>query len=196
MKWWDDIWLNEGFATYMEYMSGNVLYPQWEIWKSYIATDLVAALTADALVRTHPIHVPISRPNEVNEIFDDVTYSKGSAMIRMLATFIGPEKMQEGLRIYLNRFLYGNTQADDLWQALSEASGHNVKEMMDSWILHPGYPLLSVSKTDDSTLTITRKRMYASGRSDDSNYKQIIVLFFNTICYFFLIQRDLIGGFL
>lgn len=168
MKWWDDIWLNEGFATYMEKFSGDYLYPQWETWKSYVAGDFMSALTVDALAGTHPIHIPINKPSDLKEIFDIVTYSKGSAMIRMLATFIGPEKMRDGLRLYLSRFLYGNTQADDLWQALSDVSGKDIKGMMDSWILHPGYPLLSVSRTDDSTLTITRRRMYSSGKSDDS----------------------------
>lgn len=170
MKWWDDIWLNEGFATYMSYFAGEHLYPQWEFWKSYIVSYMLMALDCDSLARTHPVHVKIGRPSEVNEIFDDVTYSKGSAVVRMLAAFLGPEKMRDGLKVYLNRFLYGNTQADDLWKALSDVSGHDIKKMMDSWIMNPGYPLLSVTKVDDSSIKIERKRMHSSGRTDDSKY--------------------------
>ena len=173
MKWWDDLWLNEGFATYMEYFSIDKLHPEWEVWKSYVCDDFSDSLKLDALTSTHPVHVHVNTPNEINEIFDDISYAKGSTVIRMLAAFVGEEKFRDGLRLYLSRFKYGNTATDDLWAAISETSGADIKQMMDSWVRRPGFPLLTVHRASDTAITITQSRMLSSGKKEEKEKEEL-----------------------
>lgn len=167
MKWWDDLWLNEGFATYMEYLPIDKHYPEWEVWNAYVSDDFCTALELDSLESSHPIHVHVNTPSEINEIFDTISYAKGSTVIRMLASFIGEAKFREGIRAYLNRFKYENTSTDDLWEALSEVSGTDIKQMMDSWVRKPGFPLLKVSRISNRKIGITQSRMLSAGDSGE-----------------------------
>src|SRR3989344_3967776 len=101
MKWWTHLWLNEGFASYIEYLAVDHLFPSWQIWDRFVVADLAQALKLDALANTHPIEVPVHHPDEISEIFDAVSYSKGASVIRMLAEYIGEKDFRDGLRHYL-----------------------------------------------------------------------------------------------
>jgi len=147
MKWWTDLWLNEGFASYIEYLAIDNIFPKWQIWKQFVSRELGIALRLDSLATTHPIEVPVNHPNEISEIFDAVSYSKGAVVIRMIAEYLGERDFQKGLSLYLKRHSYGNAETKDLWQALEEVSGKPVGKIMADWTKQSGYPILSVHKT-------------------------------------------------
>lgn len=149
MDFWDGLWLNEGFATWMSWYSCNVFYPEWKVWESYVTDNLQSALGLDSLRSSHPIEVPVKRSDEVNEIFDAISYSKGSCVIRMITKYIGEDVFMEGIRRYLKKHAYGNTQTGDLWAALSEASGKDIPKMMDIWTKKVGFPVVAVTEKSD-----------------------------------------------
>ncbi|KAL1611048.1 Aminopeptidase 2 mitochondrial [Nothophoma quercina] len=150
MDFWEGLWLNEGFATWMSWYSCNVFYPDWKVWEGYVTDTLAGALSLDALRSSHPIEVPIKRADEINQIFDAISYSKGSSVIRMISKYLGEDVFMEGIRRYLKKHAYGNTQTGDLWAALSDASGKDVEKVMDIWTKKVGFPVVSVTENDDS----------------------------------------------
>ncbi|KAF1950718.1 hypothetical protein CC80DRAFT_496632 [Byssothecium circinans] len=150
MDFWDGLWLNEGFATWMSWYSCNVFYPDWKVWEGYVTDDLASALSLDSLRSSHPIEVPVKRAEDINQIFDAISYSKGSCVLRMISKYLGEETFMEGVRRYLKKHAYGNTQTGDLWAALSDASGKNVEEVMDIWTKHVGFPVITVTEGTDS----------------------------------------------
>ncbi|KAL9083473.1 MAG: hypothetical protein Q9159_005768 [Coniocarpon cinnabarinum] len=150
MDFWEGLWLNEGFATWMSWFSCNEFYPEWKVWQSYVTDNLAGALSLDSLRSSHPVEVPVKRADEVNQIFDAISYSKGSCVLRMVSKFLGEETFLEGIRRYLKKHAYGNTQTTDLWNALSDASGKNVADVMHVWTREVGYPVLSVTEQGDN----------------------------------------------
>ena len=146
MDFWDGLWLNEGFATWMSWYSCNKFYPEWKIWESYVTDSLDQALALDSLRSSHPIEVPVKRADEVNEIFDAISYAKGSSVLRMLSKYLGEDTFMEGIRRYLKKHAYGNTRTEDLWASLADASGKPVEEVMSIWTKNVGYPVVSVSE--------------------------------------------------
>ena len=144
MEWWSDLWLNEGFATWAAFMATNEFFPEWKMWENFVTNEHNNAIELDQLSTSHPISNDVKKATEVNEIFDAITYSKGACVIRMLADFLGEIPFRDGLRKYLNKYQYKNAQTSDLWDSLSEVSGKNVAEMMDSWINTVGFPLVEV----------------------------------------------------
>ena len=157
MDFWDGLWLNEGFATWMSWYSCNTFYPEWKVWQSYVTDTLQSALGLDGLRSSHPIEVPVKRADEVNQIFDAISYSKGSCVIRMISKYLGEDVFMEGIRRYLKKHAYGNTTTEDLWAALSDASGKDVVHIADVWTKNVGYPVLSV-REDDATSTVFVKQ--------------------------------------
>lgn len=149
MDFWDGLWLNEGFATWMSWYSCNVFYPEWKVWQGYVTDNLQSALSLDSLRSSHPIEVPVKRADEVNQIFDAISYSKGSCVLRMISTYIGEDVFMEGIRQYLKKHAYGNTQTGDLWAALSAASGQDLSKVMDIWTKNVGYPVITVTENAD-----------------------------------------------
>lgn len=149
MDFWDGLWLNEGFATWMSWYSCNVFYPEWKVWQNYVTDNLQSALSLDSIRSSHPIEVPVKRADEVNQIFDAISYSKGSCVLRMIASYLGEDVFMEGIRQYLKKHAYGNTQTGDLWDALSKASGKDVSAVMDIWTKRVGYPVVSVTENED-----------------------------------------------
>lgn len=147
MRWWTDLWLNEGFASWIEYMAVDRIFPEWQMWTQFIAEEQQAALRLDALENTHPIEVPVHHPDEIRTIFDTISYSKGSSIIHMLNDYLGPDIFREGLRHYLQKHAYKNTDTVDLWEALSEKSGKDVKAFMHNWTSEPGFPIVKASFT-------------------------------------------------
>lgn len=148
MDFWEGLWLNEGFATWMSWYAANSFFPEWKVWQAYVTDDLASALSLDSLRSSHPVEVPIKRADEINQIFDAISYSKGSCILRMIARFLGEDTFLAGVRLYLDRHAYGNTTTNDLWNALSEASGKDVAKIMDIWTRHVGYPVLTVSEDE------------------------------------------------
>lgn len=164
MDFWDGLWLNEGFATWMSWYSCNVFYPEWKVWETYVIDNLQGALSLDSLRSSHPIEVPVKRADEINQIFDAISYSKGSSVLRMISKYLGEENFLEGIRRYLKRHAYGNTQTGDLWAALSEASGKPVQEVMEVWTKNVGFPVVSVSENKDAgTITAKQNRFLRTG---------------------------------
>jgi aminopeptidase 2 len=150
MDFWDGLWLNEGFATWMSWYSCNVFYPDWKVWEGYVTDNLAGALSLDSLRSSHPIEVPIKRADEINQIFDAISYSKGSSVIRMISKYVGEETFMEGIRRYLKKHAFGNTETGDLWAALSDASGKDVGKVMDIWTKKVGFPVVTVTEGTDS----------------------------------------------
>ncbi|MEW6440418.1 MAG: M1 family metallopeptidase [bacterium] len=146
MAWWTHLWLNEGFATYLQYLAVDRLFPEWEVWTQFVASEHGRALRLDGLSESHPIEVEVRDPSEISEIFDAISYSKGAAVIRMLAAQLGTEALRKGLQIYLTRHAYGNATTEDLWSDLGEASGVPVKAIMDTWTKQTGYPVVSLEQ--------------------------------------------------
>ncbi len=148
MRWWTDLWLNEGFAERMAYLPMDHFYPEWEIWTDMVLDQQQVAFKFDALANTHPIQVPINNPEEIRTIFDNISYDKGACCIHMLEQFLGHDVFRDGLRYYLKKHSYGNTNTTDLWQALEDVSGKPVKDFMAVWIEQPGFPLVRAEVTD------------------------------------------------
>ncbi|KAF2764464.1 hypothetical protein EJ03DRAFT_385927 [Teratosphaeria nubilosa] len=157
MDFWDGLWLNEGFATWMSWYSCNHFFPEWKVWQGYVTDSLQSALGLDGLRSSHPIEVPVKRADEINQIFDAISYEKGSCVIRMVSKHLGEDVFMEGIRRYLKKHAYGNTETGDLWAALSDASGKDVERIADIWTKNVGYPVLSVQE-DAANTAITVKQ--------------------------------------
>lgn len=142
MEWWTHLWLNEGFASYIEYLAIDKLFPKWDIWTQFSTNELGVALRLDALLHTHPIEIPVHHPNEIGEIFDEVSYSKGASIIRMLASYLGEKDFRDGLRYYLKKHSYKNTETIHLWQAFEKVTKKPVAKIMRNWTSKPGYPVV------------------------------------------------------
>lgn len=164
MDWWEGLWLNEGFATLMSWLSCNYFYPEWRVWENYVTDNLQSALGLDSLRSSHPIEVPVKRASEVDQIFDAISYSKGSCVLRMISTYLGEDTFLEGVRRYIKKHAYGNTQTEDLWAALEDASGKPVKEIMSIWTKNVGYPVVQVSENkDDGSIHVKQNRFLRTG---------------------------------
>ncbi|HEV3132708.1 MAG TPA: M1 family metallopeptidase [Acidimicrobiales bacterium] len=152
MKWWNGIWLNEAFATFMEVLAVDAFRPEWQRWVSF-GVEREAAMAVDGLHATRPVEFPVGRPEEAQGMFDVLTYQKGGSVLRMLEQFVGPDVFREGINDYLTTHRYGNTETSDLWDALERSSGRAVRTIMDTWINQGGYPLVRVG--DDGSLAQT-----------------------------------------
>jgi len=144
MAWWDDLWLNESFASWMGAKTTGALHPEWKMWTQFLEEDIVRGLALDGLKSSHPIEVPVRDPAEIREIFDDISYSKGASILRMLEQFLGEATFRRGIRDYLKAHAYGNARTEDLWRALTAASRQPVRALMGSWTRQTGFPLLDV----------------------------------------------------
>ncbi|HEY6531201.1 MAG TPA: M1 family metallopeptidase, partial [Acidimicrobiales bacterium] len=159
MKWWNGIWLNEAFATFMEMHATDAFRPEWERWVSF-GLSRTAAFDTDALSSTRPIEYPVVSPAEAEGMFDILTYEKGAAVVRMLEQYLGADEFREGIRSYLRTHAYGNTETTDLWDAIEDATGEPVRRIMDSWIFQGGFPVITVELFDDgSTVRFSQQRL-------------------------------------
>ncbi len=168
MSWWTDLWLNEGFASYMENLCIDNLFPHWHVWNLFLADRYSLAQRLDSLKNSHPVEVEVNHPDEINEIFDMVSYAKGSAIIRMLAEYIGEEMFKVGLRHYLKKHSYKNTKTTDLWDSFEKVSGKPVKKIMNSWTKQTGYPLVSTSFSKKG-VELKQERFFSSRISNKNN---------------------------
>ncbi|KAL8563888.1 hypothetical protein ACOMHN_049544 [Nucella lapillus] len=170
MKWWDDLWLNEGFAAFTEYIGAGIAEPSFRLNEQFVLQRMQRAFHVDAFTSSHPIHVAVKDPAEINEIFDEISYDKGASLIAMLQAFIGEKAFKNGLHNYLTKYSYGNARSDDLWKSLQDASNMSrsltVKDVMDSWILQMGYPVVTVRRRSGSPhLLLTQERFLLSNSS-------------------------------
>ena len=174
MEWWTHLWLIEGYANWMEYFCVNALFPEWNVWSTYVFQDLNRALDLDALANSHAIEIEVKSPDEVDEIFDAISYSKGSAVIRMLENYLGSDAFQKGLHTYLTKYKYANALTDDLWRELELSTGKPVSKVMQAWTRQTGFPLLSVhgeSSVNSSgklSITLSQRRFFADGSTSGS----------------------------
>lgn len=159
MVWWDDLWLNEAFATWMAFKTVDQWKPEWRIWLDFDGGKR-SALSLDALKSTHPIRGEVRNAEEAGEAFDLITYEKGGAVLRMIEGYLGAEKFREGIRAYMKRHARANAVADDLWNALAEASKEPVLELANAWIRQSGFPLVTASLNGGS-VRLAQRRFYS-----------------------------------
>ncbi len=150
MRWWNGIWLNEAFATFMEMKATDAYRPSWGRWETFGMARFMAA-EVDSLRSTRPVEFEVVTPADADAMFDILTYQKGAAVVRMLEQYLGEDVFRDGIRRYLRTHEYGNTETHDLWNALEAASGEPVRTMMESWIFQGGYPVVSVTTSDGPT---------------------------------------------
>lgn len=185
MEWWTHLWLNEGFASWIEYLCVDHCFPEFDVWTQFINTDLGRALELDALHNSHAIEIEVGRPSEVDEIFDAISYSKGASVIRMLHNYIGDEDFRKGMNLYLTKHEYNNTVTEDLWSALEKASGKPVRDMMSTWTSQKGFPVIKVSQQQEGNkriLTLEQEKFCADGKQagDGLNYKWMVPISVST----------------
>lgn len=176
MAWWNDLWLNESFASVMEYVALDALYPEWDIWLEFNGNDVIHALRRDALDGVQPISVTVSHPDEIATLFDpSIVYAKGARLLRMLETYIGDEAMRKGLQTYFARHAYGNTVSDDLWSCLSEASGEDVAGVMHTWMNQAGYPVITATVDDNKhgSIILTQQQFFIGQKNSDNRLWRI-----------------------
>lgn len=147
MKWWDDLWLNESFATLMEYIAVDALYPDWNIWLTFASSETLAAQRRDCLPGIQAVRTPVHHPDEISTLFDAaIVYAKGAKLLKMLYHFIGEQAFKNGLQHYFKQHAYANTTGLDLWTALGKATGEDLGGFMQAWLDKPGYPVVSASQ--------------------------------------------------
>ena len=160
MKWWNNLWLNESFATLMEYLATDALHPDWRQWDEFANNEGVAALRRDSIDGVQPVQTDVSSPAEISALFDGaIVYAKGGRLLRMMQLWIGDEAFRAGLKQYFTRFKYSNTTGDDLWECLSQASGKDVGALMNTWISQPGYPVV-YALLDNGELTLRQEQFF------------------------------------
>ena len=174
MKWWDGIWLNEAFASFMEMKAVEAKHPEWDRWLAFAAdrgAERFDALIVDALAASRPVEFEVGSPQEADEMFDALTYGKGSAVLRMIEQFIGEDAFRDGVGRYLRDHAYGNTETSDLWAALDQASDYAVGEIMDTWILQAGYPLIEVRPVEGGLRLSQRRFLLIPDETDQTTFQ-------------------------
>ena len=179
MDWWKELWLNESFATWVEYWAVDQLFPSWQIFTQFVNDETGRAMELDALKSSHPVEVDLANAHEIDDIFDAISYSKGGSVLRMAVEFIGMDAFKTGLVNYLDHFKFGNATTKDLWDFLGKAANKDLTGILDSWILKQGYPMLTVNRVDAETIEIVQERFLSSGKAsaeDDTTVWEIPLL--------------------
>lgn len=160
MKYWDGLWLKEGFATLMSWLATDKLFPSWNVWDKYTAGSLQSALELDSLRGSHAVELEIQNATEAKQVFDDISYEKGCAVLMMISGELGPERFLKGVRLYLKRYAYGNSTSDDLWSSIEEATAVPVREKMHIWTKRSGYPVVAITEvTEDESQRVVAVRI-------------------------------------
>jgi tricorn protease interacting factor F2/3 len=157
MQWWNDLWLNESFATFMATKFVDKFYPQWDLWNQFVEDAMNTAMSLDSMKSTHPIDVKVDKTSEIREIFDAISYDKGGCVLRMLEHYVGEVNFQKGLKQYLYDFRYKNAQGQDLWDAIGKVSKMPVRSMVSTWLTQPGFPVIEI-RQQNSTLHLKQRR--------------------------------------
>lgn len=160
MEWWNDLWLNESFATLMEYLAVDALHPEWNMWLEFATNESIMALRRDAIDGVQAVQVDVQHPDEISTLFDGaIVYAKGARLLRMIQTFIGNDAFQAGLKSYFEKHAYKNTIGNDLWNELGVASGKDVAGIMNTWISQSGYPVVSVTR-EGNDVTLSQQQFF------------------------------------
>ncbi|KAF7648502.1 hypothetical protein LDENG_00156040, partial [Lucifuga dentata] len=167
MDWWDDLWLNEGFASFFEYVGVEKAEPDWGMRDIMIISDVLPVMVDDALLSSHPIIVNVSTPAEITSVFDAISYSKGASILRMLEDWMGKDLFRDGCRKYLKDFRFQNAKTANFWQSLAEVSGLPIAEVMDTWTKQMGYPVLDLSVSETQAM-LRQKRFLLDPKADAS----------------------------
>lgn len=175
MKWWDDLWLNESFATYMAYKAIDRFFPEWTIWNEYISYALFGAMSLDSLKSTRSIKSHVTHVSQIDELFDEIAYEKGGSILRMLDCYLGYDVFEQGLKKYITTYAYGNAEATEFWKCLQEASRLPVVEIMKSYIVQKGFPEIHIEKTKRG-VRISQKRFLFSGRDTKTKWHVPVML--------------------
>ena len=170
MRWWNGLWLKEAFATFMAQVCIDAMKPEWHVWDTF-GLDRTAALETDALESTRAIEYPVHSPHDAEGMYDVLTYEKGAAVLRMLEQYLGADEFRAGVRAYLSKHAYGNTENTDLWDAIEAATSEPARRIMDAWIFQGGYPLVRVSPgADGSSARLTQRRFVYSDIADATQW--------------------------
>lgn len=162
MKWWDELWLNEGFATWVGYTAVDYLQPEWDIFNIVVSESLQKSLHLDGLRSSHPIHVPVIDAVDIDQLFDAISYHKGSSIILMLSNYLGIDCFLDGVSSYLNSNKFDNATTVDLWNAIGQVSGKPVNKMMENWTGKIGFPIVNV-EFNENNLVVTQSRFLSTG---------------------------------
>ncbi len=166
MKWWDDLWLNESFASFMEHIALDALHPDWFQWEQYTASDVIASSSRDIFKDVQSVRIEVNHPDEISTIFDGaIVYAKGGRLLKMMREYIGDKAFRAGLETYFKQYAYANTTRDDLWHEMSEASKKDINAFMDPWLEQSGMPVISVTHHKD-TVDLTQKRFVLDAEND------------------------------
>lgn len=169
MKWWNDLWLNESFASLVEYTAVDALEPSWNVWLDFASSESIAALQRDSLAGVQSVQTDVNHPDEISTLFDGaIVYAKGARLLQMLQNYIGDQTFQIGLKNYFKKYAYKNTEAVDLWNSLSESSNKNIAAFMTKWIVQPGFPVLHVREKDNQILLSQERLTNSSNKESDT----------------------------
>ncbi len=176
MKWWNGIWLNEAFATFMEVAACDAFRPPWKRWENF-SLERTVAFEADSLTSTRPVEYEVRSPADAEGMFDVLTYQKGGALLRMLEQYLGEERFRDGIRHYLALYAYRNAETSDLWDALEQSTGEPVRRIMDTWIWQGGFPLVSVRRrADGHCLVLSQRRFLFEGEDDGTRWSIPVIV--------------------
>ncbi len=175
MSWWNGLWLNEAFATFMEMLAVDAWKPEWKRWDTF-SVSRAAAFSVDGLLSTRPIEYPVRAPKDADAMFDILTYEKGASVLRMLEQHIGPTVFRDGVRQYLRTHAYDNADTKDLWTALGTVSSQPVPELMNDWIFQPGFPLVTAEVRGQELWLSQQRFTYIAQASTAEQLWQIPVL--------------------
>ncbi len=170
MKWWNDLWLNESFATFMSYKTIDKLYPDYDMFSDFLITETSGALAGDSLVNSHPIEVDVKSPDDIAQIFDEISYGKGGSILRMINTFVTDEVFRKGLNLYLENFKYRNAEGSDLWEYIGKISDLPVRGVMGSFIKQAGYPLINVWE-ENGKIIMEQSQFLLNGKEGENLWK-------------------------
>ena len=174
MKWWNDLWLNESFATFFAFKTINDVYPEWNFYGDFLLDQTDGAYTMDSLINSHPINADVNDPKSISQLSYEIRYGKGSNVLRMIEAYVGNDVFMNSLRNYLKKFSYSNASGSDLWNSIEEESKKGISKIMEQWISKKGYPYLLAEKTEDN-LKITQRQFYF--QNEDSSETWDIPLF-------------------
>ena len=162
MDWWDELWLNESFATWAGWYAVNKFHPDWQVWAQFVNEGRETAFKLDGMRSSHPIHVPVRDALDVNQIFDAISYLKGCSTLRMLVNHLGEDVFLKGVGVYLKKHAYGNAKTESLWQALADASGQDVNALMSNWVEKIGHPVVTVAE-EPGQISVKQNRYLSTG---------------------------------
>lgn len=169
MQWWNDLWLNESFASLVEYTAIDALEPTWNVWLDFASCDSIIALKRDSVAGVQSVQTNVNHPDEISSLFDGaIVYAKGARLMQMLEKFIGSDNFRLGLRNYFKKYAYKNTVANDLWNEFAEVSGLDISNFMNTWISQPGYPVLHAS-INDNQLKLSQNRLTSNQSNTDNS---------------------------